>query len=250
MIFRKDAFGNLLILKRLLVIAVGIYTFPVMNWLNKTKIRGTENLKGLPKKKVLFVSNHQTYFMDVIAFYHTFSSARAGFPNSIRNPWFLINPVLRLYYIAAEETMKSGIMPRLLKIAGCVSIKRTWREAGKDVNKMVNLKDISNIGVALDDGWVITFPQGTTTPFVKGRRGTTHLIKKFKPIVVPIVIDGFRRTFEKKGMGMKSRGNTLSINIKPPLRIDYDADSDEILRIIMDGIEQSEKYQNLEKKHK
>ena len=48
----------------------------------------------------------------------------------------------------------------------------------------------TNIKKALDDGWVITFPQGTTTPFKPIRRGTAHIIKTYKPIVVPIVIDG------------------------------------------------------------
>ena len=48
---------------------------------------------------------------------------------------------------------------------GSVSIERTWRESGKDVQRQVKMSDISNIGLALNDGWVITFPQGTTKPF-------------------------------------------------------------------------------------
>ena len=57
--------------------------------------------------------------------------------------------------------------------------------------------DTENIRIALEDGWVITFPQGTTTPFKPIRRGTAHIIKTYKPVVVPIVIDGFRRSFDK-----------------------------------------------------
>ena len=66
------------------------------------------------------------------------------------------------------------------------------------------MSDISNIGVALNDGWVITFPQGTTTPFKPGK-GTAHIIKEFKPVVIPIVIDGFRRSFDKKGIRIKKK---------------------------------------------
>ncbi|MCB0473201.1 MAG: 1-acyl-sn-glycerol-3-phosphate acyltransferase, partial [Flavobacteriaceae bacterium] len=60
-----------------------------------------------------------------------------------------------------------------------------------------------NIGKALDDGWVITFPQGTTTPFKPIRRGTAFIIKEYQPIVIPVVIDGFRRSFDKKGLQVK-----------------------------------------------
>lgn len=247
MLFQKDAFGYPLLFKRILIFAIGVITYPMFHWFNRTKISGMEHLIGLPKKGVLFVSNHQSYFMDVISMYYVFGSLKWGFMNTIKNPLFLINPRLRLYYIAAEETMKAGFMPKMLAYAGSVSIKRTWREAGQDVNKQVDLKDISKIGTALDDGWVITFPQGTTTPFIKGRRGTSHIIKKYQPIVVPVVIDGFRRAFAKKKLGMKKSGGTISIRFKKPLDINYEDSSDAILAQIMDAIEQSEKYKDGER---
>ena len=53
---------------------------------------------------------------------------------------------------------------------------------------------------------MVTFPQGTTTAFKPIRRGTAHIIKTNKPVVVPIVIDGFRRSFDKKGLQIKKRG--------------------------------------------
>jgi 1-acyl-sn-glycerol-3-phosphate acyltransferase len=89
----------------------------------------------------------------------------------------------------------------------------------------VKNSDISNIGKALDDGWVITFPQGTTTPFKPIRRGTAHIIRTYKPIVVPIVIDGFRRSFDKKGLAIKKRNVLQTMLIKEPLDIDYENES-------------------------
>jgi 1-acyl-sn-glycerol-3-phosphate acyltransferase len=101
------------------------------------------------------------------------------------------------------------------------------------------MSDISNIGVALDDGWVITFPQGTTTPFKPIRKGTAHIIKKYKPIVIPIVIDGFRRSFDKKGIRIKKRNILQSMEIKKPIEIDYDKESiDSIVKKIEYAIEQ------------
>ena len=42
---------------------------------------------------------------------------------------------------------------------------------------------------------------------------------------MPIVIDGFRRSFDKKGLRIKKRGILQSFEIKEPLVIDYDNDS-------------------------
>jgi len=101
------------------------------------------------------------------------------------------------------------------------------------------MSDISNIGKALDDGWVITFPQGTTTPYKPIRRGTAHIIKKYKPIVIPIVIDGFRRSFDKRGIRIKKKNILQSMEIKKSLDIDYDNDSIEnIVKKIEHAIEQ------------
>ena len=122
---------------------------------------------------------------------------------------------------------------------GSVSIDRTWRSKGEDVNRQVKMSDVSKIGIALNDGWVITFPQGTTTPFKPIRKGTAHIIKEFKPTVVPIVIDGFRRSFDKKGIRIKKRDILQSMEIKKPLEIDYKNESVEsIVEKIEYAIEQ------------
>jgi 1-acyl-sn-glycerol-3-phosphate acyltransferase len=94
----------------------------------------------------------------------------------------------------------------------------------------------------LSDSWVITFPQGTTKPFAPGRRGTAYIIKQNRPIVVPVVINGFWRAFNKKGLKLKKTGTILSVTFKKPLQIDYDADVDVILHQVMDSIEQSKKF--------
>jgi 1-acyl-sn-glycerol-3-phosphate acyltransferase len=120
-----------------------------------------------------------------------------------------------------------------------VSIDRTWRAKGQEVNRQVKMSDISNIGSALNDGWLITFPQGTTTPWKPIRKGTAHIIKKYKPIVIPIVIDGFRRSFDKKGINIKKRGILQSMHIKEPLEIDYDGETVEsIVEKLQFAIEQ------------
>ena len=192
---------------------------------NQLHIEGSEIIKNLSDKNVLFISNHQTYFADVVAMFHVFNASLSGRIDNIKNVGYLWSPKLNIYYVAAKETMHAGLLPRILAYAGSVSIERTWRESGMEVKRQVKMSDISNIGLALNDGWVITFPQGTTKPFKPVRKGTAHIIKHYKPIVVPIVIDGFRRSFDKKGLMIKKRGILQSMIIKEPLDFDYENDS-------------------------
>ena len=242
-LLKRNPFGHNLFIKKWLIRVLGLLTHQRFNRFNKLKIEGSDVLKSLPKNNVLFVSNHQTYFADVAAMFHVFNASLSGRVDSIKNMTYLWQPKLNIYYVAAKETMKSGLLPRILAYVGSVSIERTWRSKGEDVNRQVKMSDISNIGVALDDGWVITFPQGTTTPFKPIRKGTAHIIKKYKPIVIPIVIDGFRRSFDKKGIRIKKRNILQSMEIKKPLEIDYDKESiDSIVEKIEYAIEQHSSF--------
>lgn len=239
---KKDTFGHIIPLKRLLVSLIGGLTFPRLNWLNKTEITGREILNALPNENVLFVSNHQTYFADVITMIHIFCTVNSKITQNTKNPFYLLKPRTNTYFVAAEETMESGIIPRLFAYVGAIKVKRTWRASGKAVHREVDTQDTSNIGKALEDGWVITFPQGTTKPYAPGRKGTAHIIQQYQPLVVPVVINGFRRAFDKKGLFLKKRGTKLSVTFKEPLLIDYKAPAEEILAQIMEAIEQSEHF--------
>lgn len=238
-LFKRNPFGHILFIKKWLIRILGALTHRRFRGFNELQIEGSEIIKNLPDKNVLFISNHQTYFADVVAMFHVFNASLSGRTDSIKNVGYLWNPKLNIYYVAAKETMKDGLLPKILAYVGSISIERTWRAEGQDVNRQVKMSDISNIGKALDDGWVITFPQGTTTPFKPIRKGTAHIIKRYKPVVVPIVIDGFRRSFDKKGLRIKKKNILQSMEIKEPLVIDYENEStDDIVKRIEYSIEQ------------
>lgn len=238
-LFKKNPFGHILFLKKWLIRILAVLSHQRYKKFNKLEIDGSEIIRSLPDNNVLFVSNHQTYFADVVAMFHVFNASLSGREDSIKNLGYIWQPKLNMYYIAAAETMKKSLLTKVMAYAGSISVERTWRAEGKDVNRQVKMSDISKIGMALEDGWVITFPQGTTTPWKPLRKGTAHIIKKYKPIVVPVVIDGFRRSFDKKGLRVKKKGILQSMVIKEPLEIDYENEStDAIIEKLEYAIEQ------------
>jgi 1-acyl-sn-glycerol-3-phosphate acyltransferase len=160
-----------------------------------------------------------------------------------------LNPFASVNFVAAEETMKDNLLTRLFKLAGAITIKRTWRAGGQDIKREVDSADYGKIYEALKKRWVITFPQGTTKPFAPGRKGTAYIIKEMRPIVIPVVISGFWRAFNRKGLSFKKKGTLLSVQFKPPLEIDYNESVEVILEHIMNAIEQSKQFMLLSSHH-
>ncbi len=228
---------------------VGVFTYPGLCIVNKLEIEGMEKLKKLPKRNVLFVSNHQTYFADVITFIHIFCAVKWGKEKELGIPYYLLWPRTSIRFVAAEETMKSNWLTKLFTLGGAITVKRTWRSEGTEVRRNINPRDTRNITKALTENWVITFPQGTTKPFAPGRKGTAFIIKQTRPVVVPVVITGYWRAFNKKGLVFKKKGSKLSVRFKDPLTIDYEDSLEDILAQVMDSIEQSKSFMKKRKAH-
>ncbi|MGB0522567.1 MAG: lysophospholipid acyltransferase family protein [Flammeovirgaceae bacterium] len=240
-LIRKDPFGNVVIFKRMLVSMLAAVTYGRFNIINRMNIEGTEHLEELPDRNVLFISNHQTYYADMMAMYHIFCSVKWHFRNSIKNPLYMLIPKANIYYIAAEETMKeSGFIPKLLSYTGAVTVKRSWRYKGENLDRGADRSAPEKIKKALDYGWVVTFPQGTTSPHAPIRKGVIQLIKKYEPIVVPVQVDGFRRAFDKKGFRFKKRGVNLHVKFNNPLEYSPDEPTDQLLEKIAKAIGQEE----------
>ncbi len=238
----RERLKHIHIVRKIIYAIVGVFSYPGLVIFNKLKITGTEHIKNLPRKNVLFVSNHQTYFADVITFLHIFCAVKWRKQNKLGIPYYLLNPFTNVYYVAAEETMQATWISRLFTMAGAITVKRTWRPEGTETRKGLDPSDTRKIARALENNWIITFPQGTTKPFAPGRKGTALIIKMTKPIVVPVVINGFWRAFDKKGLRFKKKGTLLTVRIKEPLQIDYEAPAEVILDQLMEAIEQSKSW--------
>ena len=63
---------NFKLVRKIVYAVVGLFSYPGLAMINKLKISGTEHLKNLPRENVLFFSNHQTNFADVITYLHIF----------------------------------------------------------------------------------------------------------------------------------------------------------------------------------
>lgn len=239
---KRNVFGQYILIKQLIMSTVSLCFYPIFRWHNPLTVMGTERVEALPNSGVLFVSNHQTYFTDVISLHQIFSATKAGYRNSTRGLRYLHRPHDSLYYVAASETMASGVVPRILAYGSAISIQRSWKEGDRLVERTLDHKGVADIGKGLSSGWVVTFPQGTTRPFAPGRIGVGHLIRQFKPVVVPVVVRGFSKAFGKSGLNFGNPGRPVSVEIKAPLKLDYEASAEELLAQIMDAIEQSEAY--------
>ena len=235
-----DRLKDIRIVRALVYMLVGSFTYPGLNIINRVKIEGSENLENLPKNNVLIVSNHQTYFAEVITFLHIFCAVKWRKRNKLGIPYYLLNPFTGVFFVSASETMKKNLITRIFTLAGSITVRRTWNENSKEVRQGLDPSDTRKIVRALNNSWVINFPQGTTKNFAPGRKGTVLLMKLTKPVIIPIIVDGFSTAFDNKGLRFRKKGTTLSIKIKAPLEIDYEASNDELMEEIMLSIGQSQ----------
>ena len=79
-LFKQDPFGNAFFIKKFLIRLFAIITHQRYQSFNKLHIEGSEIIRDLPETDVLFVSNHQTYFADVVAMIHVFNASLKGSP--------------------------------------------------------------------------------------------------------------------------------------------------------------------------
>jgi 1-acyl-sn-glycerol-3-phosphate acyltransferase len=169
-------------IRRGIIATAGLgFTLPYFELLNRLEVTGAGLLSKLPRRGVVFLSNHQTYFTEAIAFYHLLY-VRYRFPTE--------EPFLR--FSAAEETMKKNLLTEFLAMAGGVTFRRSFREGGVEVNRPVDLEGVSRVEDAIRDGWLLHFPTGTTQRGAPIRPGVAQLLHRTKAITVPMRIDGFR----------------------------------------------------------
>lgn len=237
-------FRESVIIKKIVYMVIGTLSFPGLAIINKLQINGMEKLRNLPANNVLFVSNHQTYFAEVITFLHIFCAVSWRKKNKLGIPYYLLWPYTRVNFVSAEETMKKNWLSKIFALAGSVMVKRVWVDDAKETRKGLDPSDTRKISRALEKNWVITFPQGTTTPFAKGRKGTAFIIKHNNPIVIPVVITGFNIAFDKKGLKLKRKGTKLTVTFKDPMHINTDDTTEKILEEVMEAIEQSIRFKS------
>ncbi|MCB9567704.1 MAG: 1-acyl-sn-glycerol-3-phosphate acyltransferase [Myxococcales bacterium] len=212
--------------KRLLFGTLGIYDWVRFTVFNSLRAEGHEHLRGLPPRGVLFVSNHLTYYIDVLAIHQAIVGPRCAMLDGFRAN-------LDLRFVAAAETLNDrGWAPKIFNYTGAVLVRRTWREAGQDIQRPVQAEDIVRIGDALRRGWLLTFPQGTTTPGAPVRKGTAHIIREHRPVVVPVHLEGLDRAFDRKGLRRIASGVDLLVRFGAPLAITGDESVEEIVEAL------------------
>jgi 1-acyl-sn-glycerol-3-phosphate acyltransferase len=169
-------------LRRGVIAGFGLgFTVPYFALLNDVQVEGNGVLDGLPLQNVVFLSNHQTYFLEAIAFFDLVY-VRHGLP--------LEKPLLR--FSAAEETMKKNLLTALMRLAGGVTLRRSFREGGVDVKRPVDLEGASRVEDAIREGWLLHFPAGTTRRGAPLRPGVARLLHDTRAVAIPVRVTGFR----------------------------------------------------------
>jgi 1-acyl-sn-glycerol-3-phosphate acyltransferase len=184
------------------------FTIPYFKVLNRVDVVGRERLNALPRRGVVFLSNHQTYFTEAIAFFDAVYRRRGI-------SWE--DPFLR--FSAAEETMGKNLATSVLTTAGAVTFQRSHRHGGVDLRRSVDLEGIARIEQAIRSGWLLHFPTGTTREGAPIRPGVSRLLHSTQAVAVPVRVDGFREMLLHKQIPGRIR-RRASIRIEEPLDLD------------------------------
>ena len=193
-------------IRRGLIASVGMgFTVPYFRLLNRIRVQGHSILDPLPRRNVIFLSNHQTYFLDAIAFFDLVY---------VRKRYPLEDPFLR--FSAAEETIKRSLLTTIMCKAGGVTLRRSFREGGKDVKRSVDLEGAGRVAQAIACGWLLHFPTGTTQRGAPLRPGVAMLLHRTKAIAVPMRVDGFRDLLLHKQIPGRL-WKKCSMTIHPPM---------------------------------
>jgi len=181
------------------------FAVPYFAILNDIEVEGDEILPDLPRRNVVFLANHQTYFLEAIAFFDLVY---------VRHQFPLEDPILR--FSAAEETMKKNLLTKLMTIVGGVTFKRSFREGGVDINRPVDLEGVERVEESIHDGWLLHFPAGTTRKGAPLRAGVARLLHHTRAVALPVRVDGFRDLLLHKQVPGKLF-RRCSLRIHPPL---------------------------------
>jgi 1-acyl-sn-glycerol-3-phosphate acyltransferase len=196
-------------LRRGLLAGFGVgFTVPYLAILNDVQVEGDGVLKSLPRRNVVFLANHQTYFLEALAFFDLVY---------VRHQFPLEDPILR--FSAAEETMKKNLLTKLMTVVGGVTFRRSFREGGVDVQRPVDLDGVARVEEAIREGWLLHFPAGTTKEGAPLRSGVARLLHNTKAVALPVRVDGFREMLLHKQVPGKLF-KRCSLKIHPPLDLD------------------------------
>lgn len=169
-------------LRRGIITTLGLgFTIPYFRLLNRLHVTGAGVIDTLPRKNVVFLSNHQTYFIEAMAI---FDLVYVGRHLPLENPF--------MRFSAATETMKQNLLTRLFIKAGGVTFRRSFREGGVDVKRTVDFEGVAKVEEAIANGWLLHFPAGTTQKGAPLRAGIAQLLHRTKAVAVPVRADGFR----------------------------------------------------------
>ena len=126
----------------------------------------------------------------------------------------LESPLLR--FSAAQETMSKNPLTLVMKAAGAVTLRRSFREGDRDVNRPVDLEGAERVEGAIRSGWLLHYPAGTTRKGAPLRPGVAKILHNTRAVAVPVRVDGFRHLLLLRQVPGKLL-RACRIHIHPPM---------------------------------
>ena len=83
----------------------------------------------------------------------------------------------------------------------------------------VGMDGVERVQQAIQEGWLLHFPAGTTRKGAPLRAGVARLLHQTKAVAVPVRVDGFRQVLLHKQLPGKLF-KSLSIRISSPMDLD------------------------------
>ena len=117
-----ERFKYIKVIRSVVYGTVGMITYPGLVMFNKIRIEGTEHLRKLPRHNVLFVSNHQTYFADVIASY--FLCGKMEKAEQARVAILFIEPLYQCIFCCSGRNHEWIMDQSFFQNGGCINCKK------------------------------------------------------------------------------------------------------------------------------
>lgn len=225
--FLKNNIKNQKILKKAWLQSMYFKFYSEFELKNDVVYNGDSVLADLPEAGVMFVSNCEAYQIDTMLLYRRLMTSPG---------YSVLEPKTNLSTLCVPETFDYLTDQRALEYFDCIPHPTVDNAS---ISKYSALRAVVR---SLQTGWLLNFPspEGLNTA-LSVHASVAPFIKRIRPIIVPIHIDGTKNTFGSGARSIHNEVKKIEVTFKKPLKIDYSEHPEVISTQISCAIRSAEK---------